>query len=66
MQGINWADLFSAMDKFLVALAGQYGGWVYFTLFCIFFSETGGGDRCDEHLGADAGDFCRSRAREHR
>jgi membrane-associated protein len=41
MQGINWADLFSAMDKFLVALAGQYGGWVYFTLFCIFFSETG-------------------------
>ena len=41
MQGINWVDLFSAMDKFLVALAGQYGAWVYFTLFCIFFSETG-------------------------
>jgi membrane-associated protein len=41
MQGINWADLFSAMDRFLIALAGQYGGWVYFTLFCIFFSETG-------------------------
>jgi membrane-associated protein len=41
MQGINWADLFNAMDKFLVALVGQYGAWVYFTLFCIFFSETG-------------------------
>jgi len=41
MSGINWADLFSAMDRFLVTLAGQYGGWVYFTLFCIFFSETG-------------------------
>jgi membrane-associated protein len=41
MQGINWADLFNAMDKFLATLAGQYGAWVYFTLFCIFFSETG-------------------------
>lgn len=41
MQGINWVDLFSAMDRFLISLAGQYGGWVYFTLFCIFFSETG-------------------------
>jgi len=41
MNGINWADLFSAMDRFLVTLAGHYGGWVYFTLFCIFFSETG-------------------------
>lgn len=41
MQGINWADLFTAMDRFLVSLAGTYGGWVYFTLFCIFFSETG-------------------------
>jgi membrane-associated protein len=41
MQGINWADLFSAMDRFLVALAGQHGAWAYFTLFCIFFSETG-------------------------
>lgn len=41
MQGINWVDLFSAMDRFLISLAGQYGAWVYFTLFCIFFSETG-------------------------
>ena len=40
MQGINWADLFSAMDRFLLVLAGQ-GAWAYFTLFCIFFSETG-------------------------
>src|SRR5215470_19619364 len=41
MHGIHWADLFTAMDSFLFALVGQYGGWVYFTLFCIFFSETG-------------------------
>ena len=41
MEGINWGDLFSAMDRFLVALAGQHGLWVYFTLFCIYFSETG-------------------------
>jgi len=41
MEGINWGDLFNAMDTFLVAMAGKYGGWVYFTLFCIFFSETG-------------------------
>jgi len=41
MQDINWGDLFSAMDRFLATLAGQHGGWVYFTLFCIFFSETG-------------------------
>jgi membrane-associated protein len=41
MPDINWGDLFSAMDRFLSALAGQHGGWVYFTLFCIFFSETG-------------------------
>lgn len=41
MEGINWADLFSAMDRFLLAVAGQYGAWVYATLFLIFFSETG-------------------------
>ena len=41
MEGINWADLFNAMDRFLLAIAGQYGGWVYATLFLIFFSETG-------------------------
>jgi membrane-associated protein len=41
MQGINWTDLFNAMDRFLVTLAGQHGAWVYITLFCIFFSETG-------------------------
>ncbi|HXF44914.1 MAG TPA: VTT domain-containing protein [Burkholderiaceae bacterium] len=41
MEGINWADLFGAMDRFLLAVAGQYGAWVYATLFLIFFSETG-------------------------
>jgi len=41
VEGINWGDLFSAMDRFLVALAGQHGVWVYFTLFCIYFAETG-------------------------
>ncbi|MCS6945763.1 MAG: VTT domain-containing protein [Sutterellaceae bacterium] len=29
------------MDRFLLSVAGQYGGWVYATLFLIFFSETG-------------------------
>jgi membrane-associated protein len=41
MEGINWADLFSAMDRFLLAFAGNYGAWVYAALFVIFFSETG-------------------------
>jgi membrane-associated protein len=41
LEGINWADLFGAMDRFLLAVAGQYGAWVYATLFLIFFSETG-------------------------
>lgn len=41
MEGINWLDLFSAMDKFLLSMVQQYGAWVYVTLFAIFFSETG-------------------------
>jgi membrane-associated protein len=41
MEGINWVDLFNAMDRFLLSLALQYGALVYATLFCIFFSETG-------------------------
>lgn len=41
MEGINWADLFNAMDRFLLAFAGHYGAWIYATLFVIFFSETG-------------------------
>lgn len=41
MEGINWADLFTAMDRFLLAMAQHYGVWVYITLSAIFFSETG-------------------------
>jgi membrane-associated protein len=41
MEGINWSDLFSAMDRFLLAVVHQYGAWVYATLGFIFFSETG-------------------------
>jgi membrane-associated protein len=41
MQDINWAELFTAMDHFLMTMATQYGFWVYVTLFAIFFSETG-------------------------
>lgn len=41
MEGINWIDLFNAMDRFLLAVAQQYGAWVYATLAFIFFSETG-------------------------
>jgi membrane-associated protein len=41
MEGINWLDLFSAMDRFLVAIVEQNVVLVYVTLFTIFFSETG-------------------------
>jgi membrane-associated protein len=41
MEGINWGDLFTAMDQFLLAMAQKHGVWVYVTLFAIFFSETG-------------------------
>lgn len=41
MEGIDWIDLFKAMDRFLLAVAHQYGAWVYATLAFIFFSETG-------------------------
>lgn len=41
MEGINWLDLFSAMDKFLVAIVEQNVTLVYVTLALIFFSETG-------------------------
>jgi membrane-associated protein len=41
MEGINWLDLFSAMDRFLVAIVEQNVVLVYVTLFSIFFSETG-------------------------
>ena len=41
MDGINWLDLFQAMDRFLVAIVEQNVVLVYVTLFLIFFSETG-------------------------
>ncbi|MCX8114665.1 MAG: VTT domain-containing protein [Burkholderiaceae bacterium] len=41
MEGINWGDLFTAMDQFLLSMAQKHGVWVYVTLFAIFFSETG-------------------------
>jgi membrane-associated protein len=41
MEGINWLDLFNAMDRFLVAIVERNVVLVYFTLAAIFFSETG-------------------------
>jgi membrane-associated protein len=41
LEGINWLDLFSAMDRFLVAIVERNVLLVYVTLFLIFFSETG-------------------------
>jgi membrane-associated protein len=41
MDGINWLDLFQAMDRFLVAIVEQNVVMVYVTLFSIFFAETG-------------------------
>jgi len=38
---VNWLDLFSAADRFLVAIVEQNVVLVYVTLFAIFFSETG-------------------------
>lgn len=41
MEGINWADLFGAMDKFLLAIVNKNVLLVYVVLAAIFFSETG-------------------------
>jgi membrane-associated protein len=41
MEGINWLDLFNAMDRFLVAIVERNVVLVYVTLATIFFSETG-------------------------
>ncbi len=41
MDGINWLDLFSAMDRFLEAIVERNVVMVYITLFLIYFSETG-------------------------
>jgi membrane-associated protein len=34
-------DLFLHLDDHLIALVGQYGGWVYAILFVVVFAETG-------------------------
>lgn len=41
MEGINWLDLFNAMDRFLVAIVEKNVLLVYVTLAAIYFSETG-------------------------
>jgi membrane-associated protein len=41
MEGINWLDLFNAMDRFLVAIVEKNVLLVYLTLAAIYFSETG-------------------------
>lgn len=41
MEGINWADLFNAMDRFLLAIVEKNVLLVYVVLAGIFFSETG-------------------------
>jgi len=41
MDGINWWDLFEAMDRFLVAIVEKNVALVYVTLCLIFFAETG-------------------------
>ncbi len=41
MNGINWLDLFSATDKFLLSIAHEHGALAYGLLFAIIFSETG-------------------------
>jgi membrane-associated protein len=41
MEGINWSDLFTAMDRFLLAMVDRNVLLVYAVLFGIFFAETG-------------------------
>jgi len=41
VQGINWLDLFGALDRFLLAVAHEHGALAYGVLFLIIFSETG-------------------------
>ncbi len=41
MQGINWLDLFGAVDRFLLAVAHEHGALAYGLLFLIVFAETG-------------------------
>lgn len=41
MEGINWVELFNAMDKFLIGIVERNVVMFYVVLFAIFFSETG-------------------------
>jgi membrane-associated protein len=41
MEGINWLELFNAMDKFLIGIVEKNVVLFYLILFGIFFSETG-------------------------
>jgi membrane-associated protein len=41
LDGINWLDLFGAIDKFLLALAREHGAVAYGMLALIIFAETG-------------------------
>lgn len=41
MNGIDWLDLFGALDHFLLAVAHEHGAMAYLVLFCIIFAETG-------------------------
>jgi membrane-associated protein len=41
VNGINWLDLFGALDRFLLAVAHEHGALAYGLLFLIIFSETG-------------------------
>jgi len=41
LNGINWLDLFGALDRFLLALAREHGATAYGMLFLIVFAETG-------------------------
>jgi membrane-associated protein len=41
VDGINWLDLFGALDRFLLAVAHEHGAVAYGLLFLIVFAETG-------------------------
>jgi membrane-associated protein len=41
MPAVNWVDLFGSMDRFLLAIAHEYGHFVYVALGLIFLLQTG-------------------------
>jgi membrane-associated protein len=41
LNGIDWLDLFGAIDRFLLSVAREHGALAYLLLFAIIFSETG-------------------------